>query len=103
MTDLRDSRLITLTGRDLEWLAFTVTLYAGVTMVSNVPFYSFKTFNLRKAVPFMFIVLLVLAFVIVSSDPPSVLFAVFLTYGLSGYVMWLWNRAKSKKPGKSET
>jgi CDP-diacylglycerol---serine O-phosphatidyltransferase len=95
MTDWRDSKLITLTGKDLEWLSFAVTLYAGITMVSSVPFYSFKTLNARKAVPFIFMILLVLVFVVISSDPPSVLFAIFLVYGLSGYVMWLWNKRKA--------
>ena len=96
MTDWRDSKLITLTGKDLEWLSFAVTLYAGITMVSSVPFYSFKTLNARKAVPFIFMILLVLVFVVISSDPPSVLFAIFLVYGLSGYVMWIWNKRKPK-------
>jgi CDP-diacylglycerol---serine O-phosphatidyltransferase len=96
MTDWRESKLISLTGRDLEWLAFGVTLYAGVTMVTNVPFYSFKTLNARKSVPFIFMILLVMSFVVISSDPPSVLFAIFAVYGVSGYVMWLWNRRKPK-------
>lgn len=87
--DLRESRLITLTGKDLSWLAWIVTVYAGLTMVSSAPFYSFKTINLRKSVPFVAALVLVLVFVLVSSDPPSVLFALFLCYGLSGHVIWL--------------
>ena len=56
-------------------------------MVSNVPFYSFKDINFRRAVPFWAILLVVLAFVLVSFDPPIVLFVLFWAYGLSGYVM----------------
>src|SRR5689334_20193022 len=33
----------------MPWLAALFALYAGVTMVSNVPFYSFKTINLRRS------------------------------------------------------
>jgi CDP-diacylglycerol---serine O-phosphatidyltransferase len=60
----------------------------GVTMVSNVPFWSFKEVNWRKRVPLWVILVLVVGFSIVSLSPSLVLFAVFLAYGLSGYVMW---------------
>jgi CDP-diacylglycerol--serine O-phosphatidyltransferase len=90
MTDLRESRWIDATGSDLRWLAWAVTVYGGITMVSNAPFYSFKDVNLRKSVPYMVVPLIVLAFVLVSSDPPLVLFSLFLVYAVSGYVLWLW-------------
>ena len=32
----------------MRWLAWGVTLFAGVTMVTNVPFYSFKDINLEE-------------------------------------------------------
>ena len=90
VTDLRENEWISATGRDLRWLAWVVTVYAGVTMVSNVPFYSFKDLNLRRAVPFIFVLLLVAGFVLITSDPPTMLFTLFVIYGLSGYVLWLW-------------
>ncbi|CAB3785767.1 CDP-diacylglycerol--serine O-phosphatidyltransferase [Pararobbsia alpina] len=72
----------------LPWIAFVLTIYAGVTMVSNAPFYSGKAFNVRHRVPFGVILLVVVAFVAVSSDPPIVLFGLFVLYGLSGYLYW---------------
>lgn len=90
VTDLRETRWITATGADLAWLAWVITVYAGITMVSNAPFYSFKTFNVRKSVPFIFVLALVLVFALVSSDPPLVLFTLFLVYGVSGYALWVW-------------
>ncbi|MEN9794556.1 MAG: CDP-diacylglycerol--serine O-phosphatidyltransferase, partial [Pseudomonadota bacterium] len=42
VTDLHEARFITYSAADLRWLVWGVTLYAGVTMVSMVPFYSFK-------------------------------------------------------------
>ena len=95
-TDLRETRWIDATGTDLRWLAWAITVYAGVTMVSNAPFYSFKDVNLRKSVPYMVVPLIVLAFVLVSSDPPTVLFSLFLVYAVSGYVIWAlrWYRAR---------
>ncbi|MES2024202.1 MAG: CDP-diacylglycerol--serine O-phosphatidyltransferase [Pseudomonadota bacterium] len=83
-------------GPDLSWIAWGITLYAGLTMVTNVPFYSFKDINFRKSVPFIGIFLIVLAFVAVSSDPPKVLFGLFVLYGLSGYCVYFWRMAKGK-------
>ena len=37
----------------MRWWAWAVTLFAGLTMVSNVRYYSFKTINLKKSVPFL--------------------------------------------------
>jgi len=79
----------------IPWITGFVAIYGGVTMVSNVPFYSFKDINLRKSVPFATVLFIVLGFVLVSSDPPIVLFLLFCCYGLSGYVLWaLGKRAK---------
>lgn len=72
----------------LPWVAFVLTIYAGVTMVSNAPFYSVKAFNVRYRVPFTATLLVVIAFVLVSSDPPLMLFGLFVLYGLSGYAYW---------------
>src|SRR3990167_4006626 len=41
----------------IRGIAAALTLFAGVTMVSNVPFYSFKDINLRRSVPFWAILL----------------------------------------------
>ncbi len=74
----------------MPWVAFGLTVYAGVTMVSSAPFYSGKSFQLGRSVPFWGMLLVVLAFVFVSTDPPIVLFSLFCIYALSGYVYWAW-------------
>ncbi|MCK6428872.1 MAG: CDP-diacylglycerol--serine O-phosphatidyltransferase [Burkholderiaceae bacterium] len=74
----------------MPWVAFGLTVYAGVTMVSSAPFYSGKSFQLGRSVPFWGMLLVVLAFVFVSTDPPIVLFSLFCVYALSGYVYWAW-------------
>src|SRR5512147_2100955 len=48
-------------GRDLRGFAAAITIYAGITMVSSVKFYSGKDINLRRAMPFSVAVALVLA------------------------------------------
>jgi CDP-diacylglycerol---serine O-phosphatidyltransferase len=80
----------------VPWVAAFLTIYAGLTMVSNVPFYSFKDINLRRSVPFAVILLIVLSFILISTDPPIVLFLLFVAYGLSGYVYWLWKKRRPR-------
>ncbi len=86
-------------GRSLPWmpwLAFAFTLYAGLTMVTNVPFYSFKDVNFRKTVPFIVIVAIALGFAVITIHPPIVLFGVFVVYGFSGYAVFVWKKLKGK-------
>ena len=79
---------------DNRWLMFVVCLYAGLTMVSNVPFYSFKDFQMRKSVPFAVIVSIALVIALINIHPPTVLFSLFLFYGTSGYVVDAWRKYK---------
>lgn len=84
------------TGNELRWYAAALTVFAGISMVSNLRFYSFKDFNLRKSVPFIVIFLLAMFFILISSYPAGVLFILFLGYAMSGYVLWLLDLRKPK-------
>ncbi|MBI1285214.1 MAG: CDP-diacylglycerol--serine O-phosphatidyltransferase [Thiobacillus sp.] len=84
-------------GHEVRWLAAFVALFGGLTMVSNFRYYSGKEINLRKSVPFFVILLVVLAFILVSTSPPEVLFIVFALYALSGYADALLRRMRRKK------
>ncbi|WP_427312901.1 CDP-diacylglycerol--serine O-phosphatidyltransferase [Cupriavidus sp. H39] len=81
----------------MPWVAFGITLYAGLSMVSNAPFYSGKALDVRYRVPFGMMVLVLVLFVVVSTDPPVALFGLFVAYAISGYVLWAW-RAMHGKP-----
>lgn len=70
----------------LDWLTLGFTAFAGLSMVSNVRFWSFKEIHLRRKVPFFALMLLVLVFLLLVASPPLVLFGFFVCYGLSGYV-----------------
>jgi len=82
----------------MPWVAFGITLYAGLSMVSNAPFYSGKALDVRYRVPFGMMVLVLVLFVVVSTDPPVALFGLFVAYAISGYVLWAW-RAVHGQPG----
>lgn len=83
-------------GYDVAWVMFVLALYAGLTMVTNVPFYSFKDVQMKKTVPFVVIVLIVLGIAAINTYPEGVLFGVFMLYGISGYLVYAWRKAKGK-------
>lgn len=80
----------------IAWSTFALTLYAGLTMVTNVPFYSFKDVSFKKSVPFIVIVAIALGIAIINLHPPGVLFALFAVYGLSGYAVYGYKKVKGK-------
>jgi CDP-diacylglycerol--serine O-phosphatidyltransferase len=84
---------------EMRWVAWALAVFAGLTMVSNVRFYSGKDINLRKAVPFSAVVLIVLLIVILSQvvdNLPELLFSIFVIYAASGYVYWVVTRLQRK-------
>jgi CDP-diacylglycerol--serine O-phosphatidyltransferase len=86
-----------LPGRDLAWLALVLTAGAGLLMVSNILFHSFKQIDFKGKVPFFGIVAVMLVFAVILSEPPLVLFAIFFLYTLSGPVLALKRLAKKRK------
>lgn len=81
-------------GVAIPWVMFALALYAGLTMVTNVPFYSFKDLQMKRSVPFVVIVLIALGIAIINIDPPIVMFSMFVVYGFSGYAVYVWRKAK---------
>lgn len=74
---------------NLTIFAFPVTVVAGILMVSNIRYYSLKQIDFKGRIPFVGILLLVLLFVFIASEPPLVLFSIALVYAISGPVMTL--------------
>ena len=72
----------------LPYLTWAVAVFAGITMVSNVPFWSFKEVNWKKRVPLWVLGAAVIALSVVAFRPPLILWLLFLAYAISGYVMW---------------
>ncbi|HUY04364.1 MAG TPA: CDP-diacylglycerol--serine O-phosphatidyltransferase [Rhodocyclaceae bacterium] len=87
-------------GEEVRWYAFVLTIFAGITMVSNIRYWSGKDINLRKSVPFMVVPAMALGYALLSSYPEGVLFTLFLGYALSGYVLaaWQWWRRRRAAP-----
>ena len=93
----RGGEVLYLSWTQITWVTFAFTLYAGLTMVTNAPFYSFKDIQMKKSVPFAVIVLIALGIAVINIHPPTVLFGLFVVYGLSGYVVYAWRKAKGQQ------
>ena len=94
-----------LSGAQMMPVAFAITIITGALMVSNIRYNSFKELDLKGRVPFITILVVVLMFVFVSSDPPLVLFALSVLYALSGPVLTLVHirrRRASRRAGMPE-
>ena len=81
---------------DVQWVMFGFALYAGLTMVTNVPFYSFKDVRMKQTVPFIVIVAIALGIAVITIHPPVVLFALFVVYGFSGYAVYVYRKSKGR-------
>lgn len=81
----------------MKWIAWFATVFVGLSMVSSLRYYSGKDINLRRSVPFVVVLMIVLAFVLVSYSPPEVLFMLFVGYSLSGYAGWVMSRKNAGK------
>jgi CDP-diacylglycerol--serine O-phosphatidyltransferase len=84
-----------ISGAAVSWLAVVLTAGAGLLMVSNFRYHSFKQLDLQGRVPFVVIVAVMLGFALVVLDPPIVLFLGFLGYAIAGPVLtWLQLRKR---------
>ena len=77
-----------------SWLlsCFTalLTAVAGLLMVSNFKYPSFKQIDLRGRVPFVVILSIVMSFVVITIDPPRILLMLALGFALYAPVKFLW-------------
>jgi CDP-diacylglycerol--serine O-phosphatidyltransferase len=94
---LADDNKIPVRDSAIPWVTFFIAVYAGLTMVSNARFYSGKALDVRYRVPFGVMVLLILTFVLISTNPPLTLFGLFVVYSISGYVIWAWEHLSGKR------
>lgn len=88
------------------WLAFALTVYAGLTMISTAPFFSGKSLlktqeNGKKKPPVWLLLTLVLTFAVIALNPPIVFFSLFIMYALSGWFVFYmrWKKAREWRSG----
>lgn len=81
-------------GSSVIYLMLPLVAAAGILMVSNIKYYSFKSFDMKGRVPFVVILVIVLLFALIGSAPAYVLLFLFLVYAASGPIQYLYNLKK---------
>jgi len=80
-----------------------ITTLTGLAMMSNFRYLSFKDFNLSSRVRFANLLIIPLILIVVSLNPPVVLFAMFFTYATSAPAYWLWRRRGSLSRARKQS
>jgi CDP-diacylglycerol---serine O-phosphatidyltransferase len=72
--------------------AFVITSIIGLLMVSRFPFWSGKELNAQGRMPWAYLLLLPLGYIVVSAGPGQALFGLFAAYAASAPLLWLWRK-----------
>ncbi len=84
-------------GPGMKYIALIITVGAGLLMVSNVKYRSFKDLDLKNKVPFVAILVMVLIFISIIYHPPFILFSMFALYTLSGLFGYIYRKIRKIK------
>lgn len=92
----------------IAYLAAMLTVFAGLLMISNYKYFSFKELHFKGTVPYMVFIFTVVLLVVVAQNPHEVLLTMCVVYALSGPVIALYRkRGKFKlaldKSGEAES
>jgi CDP-diacylglycerol--serine O-phosphatidyltransferase len=85
-----------ISGESVRWLLWFETVALGLLMFSRVRYFSGKSWPTGDRIPTGFLFLVVLVFVLLAIDPPSVLMVIGMVYVVSGLVMTVLGRQQSK-------
>ena len=77
-------------------VAVGLAISTGLLMVSNFRYYSFKDVDLRGRVSFIWAILIMLVFAFLFTNPPLVLFTLFVLYAISGLALTLFRRRQMR-------
>ena len=83
-------------------LGAILTAAAGLLMVSNFKYPSFKEIDMRGKVPFIVILSVAMVFVVITIDPPRILFTMAMVFSFSAPVIWLAKQLGLGLPAKDE-
>jgi CDP-diacylglycerol---serine O-phosphatidyltransferase len=82
--------------------AAALTVLAGILMIINLRYYSFKDLDFRNRVPFFAILAMIFIIVIVALNPPVVLFTMAIIYAFSGPAFAIYARRKKKQEVRAD-
>jgi len=78
-------------------VGLVITALAGALMVSRLAYYSGKDFNLGGRIPFGYALLIPAIFILISLNPPTVLFLMFFSYSMSAPLLAGWRMLRRRR------
>ena len=84
----------------LTLISWIILVGAGILMVSNVRYYSFKEINLKGRSSFKLLLIATLIIIVITLWPSVILFVFFLAYALSGLIMTMIEVRKKRQMKK---
>lgn len=84
-------------------LAFVITSVSGALMVSRFAYWSFKDINLRGRVRWVYLLVIPLAYMVVTARPGEAIFALFAIYALHAPLVWAWRKIFHRRHPRDET
>lgn len=84
-------------GQDVMFPALLLTTITGLLMVSRFSYYSFKDIDLKKSVPFIAVLIIVLIFVLISIQAATVLFMLAFLYMIHGPILALFRMLRKRR------
>lgn len=85
----------------IAYLAALLTVFAGLLMISNYKYFSFKELHFKGTVPYMVFIFTVVLLVVVAQNPHEVLLVMCVIYALSGPAIGLYRMYKRKGKARS--
>jgi CDP-diacylglycerol--serine O-phosphatidyltransferase len=84
----------------IGYLAAALTVFAGLLMISNYKYYSFKEMHIKGTVPYIVFVAAIVLLVVVAQNPHEVLLVMCVMYSLSGPIAWVYKKQFDPKEAK---
>ena len=84
----------------LTLVSRVILVGAGVLMVSNIRYYSFKEINLKGRASFKLLLIATLIIIVTTLWPSAILFVFFLAYAVSGLIMTMVEVRKKRQMKK---
>lgn len=91
------STVLEASGVFAMFAGLVITAMAGALMVSRLAYYSGKDLNLGGKIPFGYVLLIPAVFILISLNPPVVLFTLFFGYALSAPLVAAWRLLRRRR------
>lgn len=76
----------------VSYFAVILTVFAGLLMISNYRYFSFKELNFKGTVPYMVFIMAVILLVVIAQNPQEMLLLMAVLYASSGPIGWIYRR-----------